>query len=141
MKTIQKFLKMIFLSLLVTSTIYAAEIHKVVIQVSTDDVRTQKIALNNAVNLQKLYGSENVIIEIVAYGLGLSLLMTNYKDSSRVKSLAMQDITFSACSNTINGIIKKTGKEPILTDGVLKVNAGVARIIELQEKGYSYIRP
>jgi len=28
--------------------------HKLVIQVSTDDPRTQKIALNNAVNLQKI---------------------------------------------------------------------------------------
>lgn len=30
--------------------------HKIVIQVSTDDPRTQTIALNNAVNLQKALG-------------------------------------------------------------------------------------
>ena len=40
------------------------------IQVSTDDPRTQKIALNNAVNMQKLYGIDNITIEIVAYGPG-----------------------------------------------------------------------
>ena len=42
--------------------------HKIVIQVSTDDPRTQKIALNNAVNLQKHYGIDEVAIEIVAFG-------------------------------------------------------------------------
>mgnify|MGYP001549710798 FL=1 len=47
--------------------------HKIVIQVSTDDPLTQKIALNNAVNLQKHYGVDNVAIEIVAYGPGLGL--------------------------------------------------------------------
>ena len=34
--------------------------HKVVIHVSTDDAKTQKIALNNAVNLQKHYGIDVV---------------------------------------------------------------------------------
>jgi len=115
--------------------------HKVVIQVSTDDARTQVIALNNAVNLQKLYGMDKVQVEVVAYGPGLGLLTKKNKQAGRVKSLATQNITFSACSNTMKKIQKKTGKKPVLTDGVKTVNAGVARIIELQEQGYSYVRP
>lgn len=141
MKNLQKLMQILLFTLLLVTVVHATDVHKVVIQVSTDDARTQKIALNNAVNLQKLYGSDNVIIEIVAYGPGLGLLTTKYKDATRVKSLAMQDITFSACANTIAGITKKTGKAPVLTEGVGKVTAGVARIIELQEEGYSYIRP
>jgi len=115
--------------------------HKLVIQVSTDDPRTQKIALNNAVNLQKLYGMDNVKIEIVAYGPGLGLLTKKSGQASRVESLATQDITFSACKNTMNKVEKKTGKLPALLEGVQTVNAGVARIMELQEQGYAYIRP
>jgi len=115
--------------------------HKLVIQVSTDDVRTQKIALNNAANLQKLYGLDNVIIEIVVYGPGLDLLTTESALASRVQSLAVQDITFSACQNTMDAQKKKTGLLPVLLDGVTAVNAGVARIMELQEQGYAYIRP
>ena len=43
--------------LAVVSLAQAGDIkNKLVIQVSTDDLRTQKIALNNPVNLQKLYG-------------------------------------------------------------------------------------
>ncbi len=122
---------------------YAAEDvpHKVVIQVSTDNPRTQKIALNNAVNLQKLYGIDNIKIEIVAYGPGLGLLTNKSKQAKRVESLALQDITFSACQNTMKKVKRKTGKMPVLLEGVGQVAAGVARIIELQEQGYAYIRP
>jgi len=122
-------------------SVYAAAPHKVVIQVSTDDPRTQKIALNNAVNLQKLYGIDNIKIEIVAYGPGLGLLTTKSKQADRVKSLAVQEITFSACHNTMKGVKRKTGKMPVLLEGVGMVKAGVARIIELQEQGYAYVRP
>jgi len=115
--------------------------HKIVIQVSTDDARTQKIALNNAINLQKNYGMDNVAIEIVAYGPGLSLLTTKSKQADRVKSLAIQNITFSACGNTMKKIEKKTGKKPALVDGVVVVKAGAARILDLQETGYAYLRP
>jgi len=132
-----------FMSLFLLGTVYAADKvpHKVVIQVSTDDARTQKIALNNAVNLQKLYGLDNIKIEIVAYGPGLGLLTMKSKQADRVKSLAMQEITFSACKNTMKKIKRKTGKLPVLLEGVKTVKAGVARIIELQEHGYAYIRP
>ncbi len=115
--------------------------HKLVIQVSTDDARTQNIALNNAINLQKLYGMDDVILEVVAYGPGLELLTTESSAASRVTSLAMQNITFSACQNTMDAVMKKTGKMPVLLEGVQAVNAGVARIMELQEQGYAYIRP
>lgn len=115
--------------------------YKLVIQVSTDDERTQKIALNNAVNVQKEFGMDNVAVEIVAYGPGLGLLTKKSKQADRVKSLATQNITFSACNNTMKKIEKKKGKKPALTDGVQVVSAGVSRIMELQMKGYSYIRP
>ena len=116
-------------------------VHKVVIQVSTDDPRTQKIALNNAVNLQKHYGLDNVVIEVVAYGPGLGLLTKKSNQADRVKSLAVQNITFSACNNTMNAVKRKTGKLPVLLTGVRVVPAGVSRLMEAQEEGYAYIRP
>jgi len=115
--------------------------HKLVIQVSTSDAMTQKIALNNAVNVQKALGMDNVDVEIVAYGPGLGLLTSSSTQKDRVASLAMQDIAFSACGNTIKKVTKKSGKKPVLIDGVKVVSAGVLRIMELQEQGYSYLRP
>ncbi len=117
------------------------ELHKLVIQVSTDDPRTQTIALNNAVNLQKVYGMDNVAIEIVAYGPGLSLLRASGDNSQRVESLGLQQITFSACGNTMSKLEAREGKAVELAGGVQVVPAGVARILELQEQGYHYLRP
>lgn len=115
--------------------------HKLVIQVSSNDVQTQTVAMNNAVNLQKELGIDNIDIEIVAYGPGLSMLMSKNPDAARVSSLAMQNITFSACGNTMHAIEAKTGNPVQLADGVGVVKAGVLRIMELQEQGYNYIRP
>ncbi len=141
---LKPFLLLMLSSMLMFSAQVSADSHtknKLVIQVSTDDPRTQKIALNNAVNLQKLYGIDNIIIEIVAYGPGLGLMTEKSIMASRVTSLAMQDITFSACGNTMKKVAEKTGKMPKLLEGVGQVTAGVARIMELQQQGYAYIRP
>ena len=134
-------LVVVFLLMLGSQAVFAETAHKLVIQVSTDDVRTQNIAMNNAVNLQQALGQDNITIEIVAYGPGLSMLTDKSPASKRVPSLAMQDITFSACANTMTAIEKKTGKKVQLVDGVGIVDAGVLRIMQLQEQGYSYIRP
>ena len=115
--------------------------HKLVIQVSTDDVRTQNMALNNAVNMQKALGMDNIDIEIVAYGPGLSIMTLNSPVSKRIPSLAMQDIIFSACGNTMAKMEEKSGNKIQLVEGVRVVQAGVLRIMELQEQGYTYIRP
>jgi uncharacterized protein len=126
---------------LFVSNIASADPQKVVIQVSSDDPVTQRLALNNAVNVQNALGMDNVTVEVVAYGPGLSLLTDKSTQAERVSSLAMQDIIFSACANTMNAVEKKTGKKPQLIDGVTVVPAGVLRIMELQQQGYSYIRP
>jgi intracellular sulfur oxidation DsrE/DsrF family protein len=141
---LKPFMLLMLSSMLMFSAQLSADSHtknKLVIQVSTDDPRTQKIALNNAVNLQKLYGVDNVEIEIVAYGPGLGLLTEKSKQADRVTSLAMQDITFSACGNTMKAVERKSGNMPVLLEGVGQVTAGVARIMELQLQGYAYIRP
>lgn len=144
MKQYKIFSTVILAVLLAFSAIASADSHtknKIVIQVSTDDPRTQKIALNNAVNMQKMYGIDNIDIEIVAYGPGLGLLTSKSSQASRVTSLALQDITFSACGNTMKKVAQKSGKMPELLEGVGQVTAGVARIMELQQQGYAYIRP
>jgi intracellular sulfur oxidation DsrE/DsrF family protein len=143
-QVLKPLLLMMLGSMLMFSAQLSADSHtknKIVIQVSTDDPRTQKIALNNAVNMQKLYGIDNIDIEIVAYGPGLGLLTSKSGQASRVTSLAMQDITFSACGNTMKKVAEKSGKMPELLEGVGQVTAGVARIMELQQQGYAYIRP
>lgn len=130
-------------AMLAAAAVQAQEnaVHKVVIQVSHADPAEHTIALNMASNLQKLYGMDNVKIEIVAFGQGLELLTPKSAEAARVGSLIVQDVRFSACANTMDKIERKTGKRPELTEGVEIVPAGVGRIIELQEQGYAYAAP
>jgi intracellular sulfur oxidation DsrE/DsrF family protein len=135
------FLSFTFLTSLFSSAFAGEPSHKVVIQVSSSDPKTQDVALNNAANLLEHYGEGNVSVEIVAYGPGLGLFTDKSEHARKVRILVKHKFTLSACSNTIAAIKRKTGKEPVLMDGVRKVPAGVARVVELQEQGYSYVRP
>lgn len=141
----KRILGTILLLLLTTFNILNAQeekkIHKIVIQVSSSDIITQKMALNNAVNLQEYYGVDNIKIEIVAYGPGLSLLTSESLQSTKIENLVFNDIKFSACSNTIEIMKKRFNKDIKLLDDVAIVPAGAARIMELQEQGYAYLRP
>ena len=145
MNTLKRFLLVMLVSGLPFGFAVAEldDVHKLVIQVSTSNSKLQTMALNNAVNVLKHFEPGEVKVEIVAYGPGLSILMKNKKNklAKRVASLASSDITFSACNNTMKKIESKTGKKPVLVEGVKVVPAGVVRIMWLQEKGYSYIRP
>jgi len=116
-----------------------AEKH-VVLQIS--DASRQELVLNVANNLQKHYGVDKVAIEVVAFGPGLKTLFANNEISApRIEGLAANGVKFSACSNTIAAIKRKTGKEPKINKHSTKVAAGVVRIMDLVNKGYTLIKP
>ena len=116
--------------------------HYIVVHVDRNDALTQKLVLKNVANVVKHYGKDKVKIEVVAYGPGLQLLVKGTPNADLVRTMAQEDnIRFSACNNTINAIIAKTGEAPDLIDGVIVVPSGVARITELEEDGYTYVRP
>ncbi len=114
---------------------------KLVIQISENDPSKQHLALSNVYNLQKFYGLDNIEIEVVAYGPGISLLYPDGKEASRVRSLMAQDVIFTGCQNTLDTIKANTGKEQKLIEDVGIVRAGIARIIDLQGLGYRYLHP
>lgn len=116
--------------------------HKVVIQVNSDDPALHQMALGNALNMQKAWGMDNVDIEIVMFNKGLSLASGESPESKRLPNLVQQNISFSMCKNTIDrAATQNNGVAPKLEEGVKVVPSGVVRIVELQEQGYSYLRP
>jgi len=108
--------------------------HRLVIQVNKNDQDVQDHLLTNIVNLQKHYGIDNIEIEVVAYGPGIWLVTDQSKFKERVESLLMQNVVFTACGNTMDTIEAKESKRPTLLDDVGTTQAGIARLIELQEK-------
>jgi len=113
--------------------------HFLVFQVSRPDKLSKVLALNNAANTKAAYGTDNVAVEIVAYGPGLKMLLKDSKYAARIQRMAeQQKVHFSACANTMKhfGITKDD-----LVPAANVVSSGVHRINELQEAGWSYIRP
>ncbi len=138
------------ISLSVASASFAADSksHRVSIQVDQNDPQVMNLALNNATNVIEYYRSKNedVDVDIVTYGPGLHMLRDDtspVKDRiKRLKELAFPGkIQFSACNNTKQNMEKAEGKAvPIIPDATI-VPSGVVRLMELQEQGWSYVRP
>ena len=123
-----------------------AKAHRVAIHVDQNDAAVMNLALNNAVNVIQHYSaaSEEVEIEIVAYGPGLHMLREDTSPvKARIKSISesMPGVAFTACGNTSDAMKKAEGKEIPLVSQAKVVPAGVVRLMELQEKGWSYVKP
>src|SRR4051794_16737199 len=122
--------------------------HRVAIQVDQNDPQVMNLALNNATNVIEYYRGRNeeVEVDIVTYGPGLHMLRDDtspVKDRlKRIRELAFPGkVQFSACNNTRQGMEKTEGKPvPIVSDATI-VPSGVVRLMELQEQGWSYVRP
>ena len=119
--------------------------HRVAIQLSDNRPDLMTLALNNAVNVSAAFAEkgEDVAIEIVAYGPGLHMLRADtspVKDRLTSFSKSMPNVTFSACGNTMRNMEKTEGKPVTLVSESKIVDAGVVRLMELQEQGWSYIK-
>ena len=120
--------------------------HRLVIHIDDKDPAKMNLALNNLANVYEYYRAkgEPVRVEVVAYGPGLTIFRA---DKSPVKArletlkLAYDNLTYSACGNTMRAVEKAEHKPVTLVPDVQVVPAGVVRILELEEQGWSYVRP
>jgi uncharacterized protein len=122
--------------------------HRLVIHVGGADVGQMNVALSNIVNAADYYAArgKTISIELVANGPGYAMLR---EDRSPVKARIAEihkqlpSVVFSACQNSRRAIAKAENKSieqivevPEATD----VPAGIVRLCELQEQGWSYVR-
>ena len=121
-------------------------VHKIAIQVSENDPATMTLDLNNAQNILNHYKKLNrkVDVQIVAFGPGLHLFREDTsKVKTRLSTMALENpnLTLLACGNTHANHMKAENKEIKLVSDAKVVPSGVVTLSELQERGYSYIRP
>ena len=127
---------------------HVAKAHRVAIQVDQNDPAVMNLALNNATNVVEYYRAkgENVDVDIVTYGPGLHMLRVDTSPvQDRIKNLKdlafPGKIQFSACNNTKESMQKKEGQRVALLPEASIVPSGVIRLMQLQEQGWSYVRP
>lgn len=120
--------------------------HKLALQISDSGTDKMNAVLNIAANVSRYYAGkgEEVEIEIVAFNAGMQMLRA---DTSPVKDRisgfrkSMTNVSFTACKNTMDTMEKIEGKPVPLLPDIDIVEAGVTRLIELSENGWTIVRP
>lgn len=124
----------------------AGKTHHIAVQVNQNDPAAMAMALNNVQNLEAYYRDQGdaAVIEVVAYGPGLEMFIPGKSPvADRIATMALEQegLTFSACGNTHRKMSEAPGQDIALIDEAQVVPSGVVRLVELQQNGYSYIRP
>ena len=122
------------------------KLHYLILQVNTNEPALMNLALNNATNVAQYYKDfgEKVDIEVVTFGPGLHMLRDDTSPvKARIKAIkeSTPAISFKACGNTQENMHKAENKEiPIIPEATV-VKSGVVRVMELQERGWTYVKP
>ena len=120
--------------------------HRLILQVNSNEPAMMNLALNNASNVVQYYRDlgEKVSIEVVTFGPGLHMLREDTSPvKARIETLALSspEISFKACGNTRENMSKVENKEIPLISEAKVVKSGVVRVLELQEQGWTYVKP
>ncbi|UFW52805.1 MULTISPECIES: DsrE family protein [Bradyrhizobium] len=120
--------------------------HHLVLQVNTNDPAAMNLTLNNAANVTEYYRGigEKVKIEVVTFGPGLHMLRDDTSPvKARIEEMALSspEVSFKACANTQERMQKAENKSIPIIKGADVVKSGVVRVMELQEKGWAYVKP
>lgn len=115
--------------------------HNIVYQFNKADQDYHNAVLFSVSEMLRKYG-DNITIVVTAIGPGIHVLgkkplrHVSEHIKQKVKSLAQYGVKFHACGNTMK-TLKWTEEDMLPFVEIVKV--GVADLMELQEKGYSYI--
>ncbi len=123
-----------------------AQSRRIVMHVNFAGAEQLSYVLNNVENIHDYYSKkpDDLEIRIVCHGPGLHMLR---EDSSPVKERlvrivhSMAALRVFACSNTIERMANAEGRKPVLIDAAKLVEAGLPEIIELQQAGWTYLKP
>ncbi len=102
--------------------------------------------LNNIENICDYYRERGVALElrVVCHGPGLHFLRV---DTSPVIQRLLDvsehyaELGLYACSNTIERMSRAEGARPQLVAPAIQVAAGLPEIVELQNRGWNYLKP
>ena len=116
-----------------------AEKH-VILQLS--DQTSEAVVLDTANNLIKNYGGPDMIdVEIVTFGKGVRLLFAESPHQTRIASLVENGVRFYVCQNTLDTMERSHGSRLKINPVAIRVQAGVAHIIDRVDEGYTLVRP
>jgi uncharacterized protein len=120
--------------------------HRLILQVNTSDPAAMTLALNNATNVSQYYKElgEKVKIEVITFGPGLHMLRDDTSPvKARIETMALStpEVSFKACGNTQENMRKAENKDIPIVPQAQVVKSGVVHVMELEERGWAYVKP
>src|SRR5215475_4811787 len=120
--------------------------HHLILQVNTNDPAAMNLALNNAMNVTQYYKESGgkVKVEVVTFGPGLNMLRDDTSPvKARIETMALStpEISYKACGNTRDNMHKAENKDIPIIPQAQVVKSGVIHIMQLEEKGWTYVKP
>ena len=118
--------------------------HRILYQLDDAGLDKAKFVLGNIRNhVTGVGGWQNIeALELVVFGPALKSFAQGSIDpalAQALEALQRQGVVFGACGNTMKNFSITTEQLP--RDSLVLPQGGVVRIMELQERGYSYLRP
>lgn len=136
-------------ALLCGPALAGGKVHHVALQLSDDSPDKMNLVLNNAAAISQYYSAkgEEVEIRVVTFNGGVDMIRTDKSPVlARLKSMteSLPNLTFEVCNNTLTGMAKRENKQvsdiPLFKPSKI-VPAGVVELIDLNEQGWTIIRP
>ena len=116
--------------------------HKVFFHLTESDPQRAKAVLTNVQNFVDVVGWRNIeALELVVHGPGLRPFVAKGIDpevKAQVEALLTAGMSMDACQITMR---RQSIRPEELVEGLTPIPSGVVRVMELEEKGYAYIRP
>jgi len=127
---------------------------KVAYHVNYYDAKQQTGALRNIQNHINAVGADNVEVQVVMHGNGVSLLLppdevegtkmqqgnADEQMQARIAGLKQQGVAFKICANTLKG--RQVDLAALYdADDEDVVPSGVAELSKLQAEGFTYLKP
>jgi len=127
----------------------ADKVHRLAVQISDDSPDKMNTVLNSVANVARHYAAkgEEIEIKVVAFNAGLNMLRTDRSPVlARLKSVSesLHNVSFEACNNTRENMARAEGKKPEeipLYSAAKVVPSGVVELLELNEAGWTILRP
>lgn len=116
-------------------------IYKAVFHMDLDDTKLLSIGIANVTNLLKAIENTPHKLIMLFNGPAVTLLEKDKLDKEfeeAIKELQQAKVEFQACNNALT---RFNVAPESLPEGFTVIPAGIVTLIELQNRGYAYIKP
>ncbi len=120
------------------------EFQRVVYHINYQDAGRQASVLRNIKNHLNAVGEANLDMKVVVHGKGLSLLRTdpgNARLQGLIQDLRRRDVRFLVCEHSLKRQSLDYARDMFEVSPADVVPSGVVALAQLQQEGYTYLKP